>query len=345
MLVHLNVWNARVRDFPSRPIYGVGERSGIRLPRVIPRIAWLLVAVHVAWVVVRLFGLEAGYPLMPLLAYTPYVAVTALAVALVAGLLRVRAAAVTAALACLVLVVLVVPRALGGPTEPEGGSGVPLRVMTFNLHRGEADAEAIVALAARERVDVLSLQEVDAAALERLEAAGLRSALRSRVAALGAGMHGTALYARAPLIPLDPLRNSLNEQARARVGLRGAQAVEVMAVHPLAPASVDRARRWGSDMRGLPPATPHGALQILAGDFNATLDHAELRRLINTGYVDAADVVGDGLRPTWPVGRRLPPVTIDHVLVDRRCGVRRVAVHTLPGSDHRAVIAELVIPR
>ena len=28
LLVHLNVWNARVRDFPSRPIYGVGERSG-----------------------------------------------------------------------------------------------------------------------------------------------------------------------------------------------------------------------------------------------------------------------------------------------------------------------------
>ena len=43
MLVHLNVWNARVRDFPSRPIYGVGERSGIRIRRVVPRISWLLV--------------------------------------------------------------------------------------------------------------------------------------------------------------------------------------------------------------------------------------------------------------------------------------------------------------
>jgi glycosyltransferase involved in cell wall biosynthesis len=43
MLVHLNVWNARVRDFPSRPIYGVGERSGIRLRRVVPSISWLLV--------------------------------------------------------------------------------------------------------------------------------------------------------------------------------------------------------------------------------------------------------------------------------------------------------------
>jgi glycosyltransferase involved in cell wall biosynthesis len=42
MLVHLNVWNARVRDIPSRPIYGVGERSGIRLRRVVPAISWLL---------------------------------------------------------------------------------------------------------------------------------------------------------------------------------------------------------------------------------------------------------------------------------------------------------------
>jgi glycosyltransferase involved in cell wall biosynthesis len=43
MLVHLNVWNARVRDFPSRPVYNVGERSGIRLRKVVPRISWLLV--------------------------------------------------------------------------------------------------------------------------------------------------------------------------------------------------------------------------------------------------------------------------------------------------------------
>ena len=42
MLVHLNVINARVRDVPSRPVYGVGETSGIRLGKVIPTISWLL---------------------------------------------------------------------------------------------------------------------------------------------------------------------------------------------------------------------------------------------------------------------------------------------------------------
>ena len=43
MLVHLNIVNARVRDVPSRPVYGVGERSGIKLRSVVPRIFWLLV--------------------------------------------------------------------------------------------------------------------------------------------------------------------------------------------------------------------------------------------------------------------------------------------------------------
>jgi len=42
MLVHLNVREARVRDVPSRPVYGVGEQSGIRYSRVIPSISWLL---------------------------------------------------------------------------------------------------------------------------------------------------------------------------------------------------------------------------------------------------------------------------------------------------------------
>jgi glycosyltransferase involved in cell wall biosynthesis len=42
MLVHLNVYGARVRDVPSRPVYGVGERSGIKLWKVVPTISWLL---------------------------------------------------------------------------------------------------------------------------------------------------------------------------------------------------------------------------------------------------------------------------------------------------------------
>jgi endonuclease/exonuclease/phosphatase family metal-dependent hydrolase len=111
----------------------------------------------------------------------------------------------------------------------------------------------------------------------------------------------------------------------------------------MAPQGPGRVRSWRHDMRALSAAG--GALLVLAGDFNATLDHAELRRPIGTGYEDAAEQVGAGLRPTWPVGgRRRLPVTIDHVLAGERAGVRRVATHTLPRTDHRAFVAELVLP-
>jgi glycosyltransferase involved in cell wall biosynthesis len=43
LLAMLNVFNCRVKDIPIRPIYAVGEKSGIRLWRIIPSLSWLLV--------------------------------------------------------------------------------------------------------------------------------------------------------------------------------------------------------------------------------------------------------------------------------------------------------------
>jgi glycosyltransferase involved in cell wall biosynthesis len=43
LLVELNNYDFRVRDVPIRPVYNVGEVSGIRLHRVVPTLSWLLV--------------------------------------------------------------------------------------------------------------------------------------------------------------------------------------------------------------------------------------------------------------------------------------------------------------
>jgi glycosyltransferase involved in cell wall biosynthesis len=42
ILVKLNVGHFRVRDVPVRPVYNIGENSGIRLRKVVPTIIWLL---------------------------------------------------------------------------------------------------------------------------------------------------------------------------------------------------------------------------------------------------------------------------------------------------------------
>jgi endonuclease/exonuclease/phosphatase (EEP) superfamily protein YafD len=89
------------------------------------------------------------------------------------------------------------------------------------------------------------------------------------------------------------------------------------------------------------PADPP---RVLAGDFNATADHAQFRRLLRLGHVDAAAQLGRGLIPTWGPAGRPALLTLDHVLLDPRCAVLAASVHQLPGSDHRAVYAEFRLP-
>jgi len=136
-------------------------------------VAWTLVAAVAVWTAGRVFGLERGFPLFPLMAYTPGVAVGAVAVALICGVLRRRAAAAVALLLALVLIALVAPRALGGPSGAEGGSGATVGVMSVNLLFGKADAEEIVALARAKDAEVLSVQELTPGGEADLRAAGL----------------------------------------------------------------------------------------------------------------------------------------------------------------------------
>lgn len=42
LLVRLNIYSFRVRDVPVRPVYDIGEESGINPIRIIPKLSWLL---------------------------------------------------------------------------------------------------------------------------------------------------------------------------------------------------------------------------------------------------------------------------------------------------------------
>ncbi|MBA4103095.1 MAG: endonuclease/exonuclease/phosphatase family protein, partial [Arthrobacter sp.] len=67
--------------------------------------------------------------------------------------------------------------------------------------------------------------------------------------------------------------------------------------------------------------------------------------LVATGLSDAAQVTGKGLAPTWPVNSPAPAfVAIDHVLASPGIEVVDFDVVTLPGTDHAAVVARLVLP-
>jgi len=304
----------------------------------------LAVAGLVGFTAGRVAGLDSATPMAQLVSFVPYTVPAGALLALLCGIARRWRTGLVALCASAVLAVLIMPRMIGGDA-PAVSDGIPLRVMTVNLWHGDATAE-LMAVIRTERPDLVSLQELTPEAVTSLEQAGIRKLLPHAALRPGPGVSGTALYGRAPFTGARALdRRSRFDMVRARYVHKG-MALDVVAAHPSppipGPGGAVAAWRW--ELGRLPRAAPDdGVVGLLVGDFNATLDHAALRRLLDTGYVDAADAVGNGLTPTWQASL-VPPVSIDHVLVEEGIGVRAVRVHDIARSDHRAVVADLVVP-
>jgi endonuclease/exonuclease/phosphatase (EEP) superfamily protein YafD len=307
-------------------------------------ISWLAAGSVAGWGAARLAGadqirrLEA--PAAPLMSFTPHVTAAALLGSVV---LRRRGAATTAGLTGAALAAVVLPRAIRRP-QPQA-AGPVLRVLTANLLAGRAAEDAVVGLVGQQDADVLFLQELPDAAVARLGQAGLSDLLPYRVTDAGGGSCGSGIYARFPLAGGPCLTPARAARPTARLELGSRRCVDLICVHatpPNPPSSRPKVARWREELATLPP--PADPPRVLAGDFNATADHAQFRRLLRKGHVDAAGEMGNGLVPTWGPRGKPALLTIDHVLVDPRCAVLATSVHDLPGSDHRAVYAEFRLP-
>jgi hypothetical protein len=311
---------------------------------------WALAATApwATWALVRATGSERGFPLVPALSFTPYAAVSTLVPFALALRARSTAATVVAAASGAVLAGAVVLPARHGRRDRPTSFGARLRVATVSLRRGLVRPGPVLDLVRNHRIDVLAVQELTPRAEAALRTAGIGELLPHAhvlparpgrvVAASG------AVWTRLPVAGRGEVPGGF-EQPSARLAVDGAPTVELTSVHTVPPAtSPASVRSWLRDLRALPAPEPE-VLRVLAGDFNATFDHAALRAVLRRGYDDAARAVGRGPAWTWrPLRLRFPRLALDHVLVDPRIAVASVELVPVRGSDHRAVVAELVLP-
>jgi endonuclease/exonuclease/phosphatase (EEP) superfamily protein YafD len=303
---------------------------------------WFAVAPVAAWALLRLLGIDNGFPLAAAMAFTPYAAVAAFLVVGIAAALSNWAATAVAALATLSLAAAVLPRAVGSDLVAVEGRET-LRVLAANVHRGTADPDALVALVDRLHPDVLSVEELTPRYARKLAAAGLGSRMPNSVLKTHASSSGAGLYSRLPLRPLPAPQRFVFRSPRAELRLPDGRAIRIVGVHPF-PPELNKTTEWEEALASLPSAG-RGAPWVLAGDFNGTFDQSQFRGVVDRGYRDAGATAGDGLEPTFPrEGHLIPPVTIDHILADHRLGIAAYSVEELPESDHRAVYAQLVLP-
>lgn len=240
-----------------------------------------------------------------------------------------------------------VPHFFGSGRTP--AQSVAIRVLTANLHEGSADPKALAALA-RERTDLLVVQELTPQAAEGLSRHGLDSELPYRAVDARPGAAGVGMWSRYPI-----LRSSRAPgyqlgviMASLRIPDVTSDAV-VLATHLAGPwpQPIDG---WRKELANLPgtmrtaaEAAGAGAV-IVAGDLNATADMAPFRRLLEGGFSNAADQAGAGLARTYPADGSVPPlIGIDHILTFNSAASSLQTVR-IPGSDHLGVIATIHVP-
>jgi endonuclease/exonuclease/phosphatase family metal-dependent hydrolase len=331
---------------------GGTPKNFLRSQVIAHRLSWAAAVCFGAWAIGRLTEADqlpaVGAPAAALLPFTPQVAAAAWASALLARDQRTRA---VSALAAATLTATLVPRAIAR-TQPLA-TGPVLRVLTANLLVGRAAAEPLIELAARTHADVLFVQELSEKAMYRLARAGIGDQFPHLISDVGTEEErGNGIYAKYPMRICGPMLPTSSVQPIVALAFPP-MPVRLVSVHmftPKQPWSRPGVSRWRDDLAvlaGLPvPCGPADPPTIMAGDFNSTLDHAGFRQVLGARLADAARETGRGLTPTWRPAPYWPValLAIDHILVDRRCAVLRTSVHRLPGTDHRAVFAQVRLP-
>ena len=325
------------------------------------KLRWVLVGLMTALLLVPALLISTARALdlpgglwVRLVAFTPYAALLFLAAAVLLllvwltghGGVVVRVLTVL----CLVGVGVVVYWAHGpyvGSRPADAAGRAKIRVMTSNLRVGGGDTAQVVQLAVSQDVDVLVLEEVTPAALAGLTQAGLTKAFPHHAGAPVAGSRGTMVFSHGPIRHVKPVPTRFASYS-LDVGLgSGRGTLHLLAVHPHPPTG--DIGGWHAD-QALVRRAAAGLSRpaVIAGDFNATMDHASMRELAGRGYDDAATQARSGWQPTWPSAGMVSLasidvpslVTIDHVMAR---GLRATHTSTYPidGTDHRALVATL----
>lgn len=293
--------------------------------------------------VVRMLPFGLPTPFVQLISFAPYLLLP-LTLAMVAVFsVRWRVAGTLLILAMLAQLLWLVPAGTGrsvndgaevsttsGPAAPER-----LDVMALNALYGNAEAVPVVETVRQEGVDVLVIVEFSADLAQRLESAGLENELPYSERRPEQGPGGSAIYARFPVEDVREISGTTFSMQIVTVPVPVASGpavpVQVTAVHayPPFPGGVDK---WRDDLEALADKYDDGRLQVFAGDFNATIDHAQFRQLLaGGGLFDAAAVAGSRLHPTWPVHRLVPTMlTLDHILASNDFGLADYQVRILP---------------
>ncbi len=264
---------------------------------------------------------------------------------------------VPAAVALVVAVPVVVSFAAVSPRAVPREAGGPVRVVTFNIHkgfdtRGRLDLEALAEAIEAERPDVVALQEVSRGQMAD-GCVDMASWLSRRLGVpcvytpSGARLWGQAVLTGLPVLreehhllpPFDlPTARSYGD---LDLDAGWGEPLRLINTHYSAALGIDNQL---AHSLALAPVLAAGGPRrtVVAGDLNATQKSPPLRTLFKVGLVDSIDEAG--IAPGYTAPAVNPTVRIDYVLHTTDLAAEDVTIRPTLASDHFP-IAATVRPR
>lgn len=313
----------------------------------------------------QFFQLETAFPIAQVVASRAAALVALLVVAVLAALLL-FARPLRGLAASILIVSLVGAGSIGliGALRGYGADALPektddaVRVLSWNTAGAAVSAETIAAVIDEQRADIVALPETS-------EEVGEKIAIMMRESGRPMWVHHVNIRPDVPngpqawqttiLISAELGEYSVIDSSRDGSSNTGsvpsavAMPVDgtgptIVAVHAVAPRE-DAMTQWRSDLEWIADQCPEGEF-ILAGDFNATLDHMSSFGIDGGTMgrcVDAASSTGNGMVGTWPAKLpRLAGAPIDHIMSSPQWkATGTLVLADAGGSDHRALVAQL----
>lgn len=291
--------------------------------------------------VARALGRDGPTPVPQLLAFLPWFLVPGW-LALVCAVIGRRLFVVAWALAMLGTTAWFLQPYGAGQTVPEQEPLAQVRVLTANLQFGRA-TEGLWEIMRGERPHLVAVQECDRRCAARLRQPRVRRAYPYQVITGNEPAEGSALLSVYPLRDVQRVPGQLSMPS-AVADIEGTD-VRVQVAHPMPPMP-DSTDSWRSELAALRAmAAARGDTRtIIAGDFNASQDHAAFRQILDTGMRDSARLTGRSRTPTWPAPLAPPfGAQIDHILLSERLTPVHTRFVELPRSDHQGLLADVRI--
>ncbi|WP_448711236.1 endonuclease/exonuclease/phosphatase family protein [Microbacterium profundi] len=332
-----------------------------RLLGILLTVLFAIATAIVVWP--QFFQLEQTFPFAQLVAVRGAVLVGLLAIA-VLSLLLLFARPLRGFAASILIVALLGSAAIGGIGALRGfGTGelpakaeASVRVLTWNTAGEAVSAETVADAILTQEVDVVTLPETAESVGERI-AVMLREQGRPmwvHHVQFGDVPNGPQAWETTILVSpelgdysvigssADGSNNTSSVPSAVVMPVNGTGPT-IVAVHAVAPR-VDAMERWQSDLSWIADQCPAGDF-ILAGDFNATIDHMASLGVDggDMGYCrDAASRTGTGATGTWPASfPALLGAPIDRIMASQNWEPTGSLVLDAAGSDHRALVVQL----